>query len=183
MPVTLVGLFEKQGASLQVPETSPFKHKSPDKTAASDMDTLTRWGQFKSRSREALDKDKEEIQAREAAEKVAVLEKRQGIKRHLDEAFGKGAMLGPDLKKQANYRNAGRKSQVGRKTGKAAGLKSNKRELGGPVLRRDPTASAKMNMVMDLIANCKVHGVQDPRELPSFVKRAWEARTRGRGKG
>ena len=23
----------------------------------------------------------------------------------------------------------------------------------------------------------------DPRELPSFVKRAWEARTRGRGKG
>ena len=164
MGKTLVELFQSQGASTEVPETSPFKHKSPDKTAPSDVDSLTRWGQFKSRSREALEKEKDEIIAREAAEKVAILEKRQGIKRCLDEAFGKGALLGPDLKKQANYGNAGRKpSQVGCKTGVAAGLKSNRRALGGPVLRRDPSASAKLDMVMDLTSKCKVNNMNKCR--------------------
>ena len=183
MGKTLVELFQSQGASTEVPETSPFKHKSPDKTAPSDGDSWTRWGQFKSRSREALEKEKDEIIAREAAEKVAILEKRQGIKRCLDEAFGKGALLGPDLKKHDSYRRAGRKSQVGRKTGVAAGLKSNRRALGGPVLRRDPSASAKLDMVMDLTSKCKVQGVEHPRELPALAKKDWEARTRGRRKG
>ena len=95
-----------------------------------------------------IKKIKEEDEAKE--------DEAKGIKRKLHDALEKGGMLGPDLKKPSNYKNCGRKPK-GKRTGVAIGLKSNRRELGAPVLRRDPTAQAKLKMIQDLQFRCN-HG-------------------------
>ena len=64
---------------------------------------------------------------------------------------------------------------TGKKTGICAGLKRNCRELGAPVLRRDPTAFEKLHMISDLERRVKEAGVSKPKELCMARRKAFEA--------
>ena len=64
---------------------------------------------------------------------------------------------------------------TGKKTGICAGLKRNCRELGAPVLRRDPTAFEKLHMISDLERRVKEAGVSKPKELCMASRKAFEA--------
>ena len=65
--------------------------------------------------------------------------------------------------------------KTGKNTGIAAGLKRNARELGAPVLRRDPTVHEKLYMPSDLERRMKEAGVSEPKETSQATRKAWEA--------
>ena len=68
-----------------------------------------------------------------------------------------GSIKNPEIKvygKMQQIRRGGRTAGT-RRTGKAAGFKSNKRQLGSPILRRDPTAQAKLVMIKWIEDKCK----------------------------
>lgn len=65
---------------------------------------------------------------------------------------------------------------TGVKTGVAAGLKSNRRELGGLVLRRDPTAFEKLHMLDVISKMLGADAKASAKNLSICNRRAWEHR-------
>ena len=129
-PKNLVEMFGSSGPS----EASPFRHRAPSTVP------------FKSPiGRPEIQRAKEQVKQGENLEAAA---------------------SAPPEAPQVSWRERcairGRavSNQPGRpvreaRTGKAAGFKSNKRQLGSPILRRDPTAQAKLAMIQWIEDKCK----------------------------
>ncbi len=88
-----------------------------------------------------------------------------------------GSMQNPADKIHASMKQSNKKGRprTGQTTGTAAGLKTNTRELGAPVLRRDPTAHEKLYMLSDLDRRLKEKGLSEPKETSTATRKAWEA--------
>jgi len=89
----------------------------------------------------------------------------------------RGSMQDPATRIYASMRRSSKlgRPTTGKKTGLCAGLKRNSRELGAPVLRRDPTAFEKLHMISDLERRVKEAGVSKPKELCMASRKAFEA--------
>ncbi len=89
----------------------------------------------------------------------------------------RGSMRDPATRIYASMKDRSKLGRpiTGKKTGICAGLKRNCRELGAPVLRRDPTAFEKLHMISDLERRVKVAGVSKPKELCMASRKAFEA--------
>ena len=68
----------------------------------------------------------------------------------------------------------GRRPNKEARTGVAAGLKSNRRALGAPIYRRDPTAHEKLSVLLALGRAMTGSKVTTARELPKATKRRLE---------
>ena len=82
----------------------------------------------------------------------------------------------PEIKvygKMQQIRRGGRTAGT-RRTGQAAGLKSNKRQLGAPVLRRDPSAQERLVMIKFVEDKMKDGFVNKPQLISSASKRQFE---------
>ena len=87
-----------------------------------------------------------------------------------------GSIKKPEIKvygKMQQVRRGGRTAGT-RRTGKAAGFKSNKRQLGAPVLRRDPSAQEKLVMIKFVEDKMKDGFVNKPQLISSASKRQFE---------
>ena len=89
----------------------------------------------------------------------------------------RGSMRDPATRIYASMKDRSKlgRPTTGKKTGLCAGLKRNSRELGAPVLRRDPTAFEKLHMISDLERRVKEAGVSKPKELCMARRKAFEA--------
>jgi hypothetical protein len=162
----LLSIFKKQAAQQDkeiFDNTSPFKHKPAQEeivateTSRQPPGFLQSCAQVKQmRDQELLDKAK--------------------IKHDLEkekQAATSGGVLSPGVKKALSMRKGGR-PKMGPKCGKAAGLKSNSREIGGPVRRRDPTGQAKVHMVLKIERLMREEKVEKINQLSSKARREWE---------
>ena len=163
----LVELFQKQGAQIDVTPDPKFRHRSPGSPA---KESPLSWTCKRTGSREAIDK----VERQQAEEQRLALQEKQDLKRKLDsESAG---IIDPALMPKVKQGRGGGRTRTGVKTGIAAGLKSNRRELGAPVLRRDPSAAAKLHMVMFIQKLMQEAKVKTINEVPSRLRKVWEAR-------
>ena len=82
------------------------------------------------------------------------------------------------IKGRENTKQPGRPKAAPR-TGNAAGFKSNRRQLGSPVFRRDPSAQEKLRMIGWVEGKCKMAFDCKPKRLAVSTKRSFEARSFG----
>ena len=114
-------------------------------------------------------------QDRRTAEEAA--QRRREVRQRLQQSQD-GALV--PLKDQVFGWSKGGSSTWGRppneepRTGTAAGFKSNRRQLGAPVLRRDPSAQEKLNILRAVGRAMTAAGTSNPRKLPSESKRRLE---------
>ena len=83
-----------------------------------------------------------------------------------------GRVVDPELRKKGV---AKAKQPGGRPKAKARGYEKTHRPLGAPILRRDPTAPEKLEVIRLWQERAKLEGVAHPRELPTRLKRELEA--------
>ena len=163
----LAKFFKKQkdelGEPLFVP--SPFKHRP---VGVSDFSPSN------SRQPPGFREHCEQIQ-KERDQELAELEQRRKEAREAKAQAAQGKLLCPGVKKLILKRKGGR-PPTGKKTGKAIGLKSNRRELGAPVLRRDPRAQDKVYMVKLIEIAMKTEGVQHINDISTKARRDWQER-------
>ena len=148
---SLVEIFKKQGGTTELPENSPFKHKKIDESP---------------RPHDPHEAFRQTIEAERKAREDAVAKRYENRKRKLED--GKNGFLQVAKREKEDKAN--------KKTGLAIGLKTNRRELGGPVLRRDPTAHAKLHVIQWMKNELQRQGL--PRDslvgVPGWLKRKFE---------
>ena len=122
--------------------------------------------------RKAIEKSIAEVVAAEtlSAEKAEELKL---AKQRIEQARSQGLMIEPELKDHGS-RRGGRPSNSSIKYGVIQGHKSNRKPMGSSVLRRDPSAQAKLGMLRPIEAEMRKCGLKSFTELPSSIKRSWE---------
>ena len=151
---SLVDIFKSQGATVKLPEGSPFKRKAPGEPTTPDETS-----QFKERHGEAVREELKAQYQRQANDMATTAERYARSKRKRDEIK---ASCGEPAKERG----------IPKQAGLAIGLRSNRRELGGPVLRRDPTAHAKLHMINYVKAKLIKAGLDDKsfKNVPKTIK-------------
>ena len=153
-PKNLVQMFGAVGPS----EGTPFRHRAPSAVP------------FKSPvGRPEIQRAKEQVKREEGLEAAASA---------LPQAPQVCKTVADGIRGRANTNQPGRPKAAPR-TGKAAGFKSNKRQLGSPVLRRDPSAQEKLRMIGWVEGKCKLAFDCKPKSLASSTRRSFEARSFG----
>ena len=89
----------------------------------------------------------------------------------LRETARAGRVVEPELRGRGVAR---RKKNGGRAKGKARAYENTHRPVGAPILRRDPTAPEKLEIVRKWQERCKLEGCKHPRDLPTRLKRELE---------
>ena len=174
----LVSLFKQQGASLELDPDSGFNRK-PAKEEPEAAPRGPQHGGVAPALRASLAKA---AQDRRSADEAAALrrETRQRLEAKADEQDRLVAEGGVVALEDQVHGWRGRKGTGGRppneepRTGTAAGLSSNRRALGAPVLRRDPKAYEKLHILGYVERAMESNGVKDPREIPGETKRRLE---------
>ena len=162
---------------------SPYNHRPPSEDVIENLRSLRRkiGGDAveasvsrvlfaTSKAAEALEKAKEALRGN-AAEKEENAEKRAGAKA--------GALVDPDARRKGVTRDnqkGGRPKGSRRDPERACG--SHKRELGGQVLKRDPTAQERLHIINQMELKCAEEGVGIDKVtlMSSSSKRAFEKR-------
>ena len=153
-PKNLVQMFGAVGPS----EGTPFRHRAPSAVP------------FKSPvGRPEIQRAKEQVKREEGLEAAASA---------LPQAPQVCWKVANAIKGRENTKQPGRPKGAPR-TGKAAGFKSNRRQLGSPVLRRDPSAQEKLRMIGRVEGKCKLAFGCKPNSLATSTKRSFEARSLG----
>ncbi len=173
----LAKMFQRQGASLEPPEDSQFKHKpvSPAK-AHSNIAELSRAHRFE-RVQQGLQQETQKLREAEA-QKIETAHKLEALKQAALEVTATGQIL----PQEAGKTPSGWKLQTPRKLGrppnkspeKLSIQKSNRRLPGAPILRRDPTAAQKVFMATPIDKELKMAGHETPKDLSSSFKQKWE---------
>ena len=140
------------------------------------------------RHREPVEDQSEEV-GRAAVEKAASVarEARDTQDKAREEQAGKrakvkeepeGGIKDPIYKIRGKMKtvNKGGRLKTGKKTGKWGGLKSNRRELGAPVLRRDPTAFEKLHMLQDVESKMRAEGIEKIGQFSPTSRQALEVK-------
>ena len=83
-----------------------------------------------------------------------------------------GGLIEPGTKRK--WSRGGRPKLAHHTTGKGAGFKSNRREKGAPVRRRDPTAREKIHMIQAIEKQMRIQEVTQLEMLTAASKREWE---------
>ena len=153
-PKNLVQMFGAVGPS----EGTPFRHRAPSAVP------------FKSPvGRPEIQRAKEQVKREEGLEAAASA---------LPQAPQVCKTVAFSIRGRANTNQPGRPKAAPR-TGKAAGFKSNRRQLGSPVLRRDPSAQEKLRMIGWVEGKCKLAFDCKPKSSASSTRRSFEARSLG----
>ena len=114
--------------------------------------------------------------AEQVAAETLIAEKSEQLKlakQRIALARSQGSMIEPELK-VLGFRSGGRPSHSSIKYGTKIGFKTNRKPLAQPILRRDPSAPAKLSMIKSIEAEMRKCGAKSFTELPSSSKRRWE---------
>ena len=153
-PKNLVQMFGAVGPS----EGTPFRHRAPSAVS------------FKSPvGRPEIQRAKEQVKREEGLEAAASA---------LPQAPEVCWKVAVGIRGRAETRQTGRPKAAPRAR-IYAGFKSNKRQLGCPVLRRDPPAQEKLRMICRLEGKCKLAFDCKPKSLAISTRRSFEARSLG----
>ena len=160
---------------------SPYKWK-PLQTNLRESKSHKKLLESKSHQRESVAQEFErERKAEEEQRKRDIEELRARRKREIEERRARaeererGGILLPDQRGRGVPRG---KKRGGRSTGSnrtAEQIKRHKRDLGGPTLRRDPTAPEKLNVVSQWDTVREECGCETIAQIPSDRKRQLEA--------
>ena len=127
---------------------SPLSQASPGSASTPPSGKRHTWLQKKGISLHSIQRSIEKAKQQQDDIKAKREENRAKIKALVEE-MEPGEFLDPEMEKlreKSDARTQGRPATC-LQTGTGAGLKSNKREPGGMILRRDPTAQEKLHMV------------------------------------